>query len=172
MDPEFLLLQRMRLGDARAVETFVTKYYPKILQYCRLRTGDQGLAEDLTQDTFERFFRAFGEYQHRGKAANFLYTIAANACRDLARKNRELPLDTLPDRPDPAQAQPDLRLDLEAGFRALPEDLRETALLFFFQGCRQREIAKLQGISLPLVKYRIRRARALLTDYFREEEPS
>ena len=34
MDPDLLLLQRMKRGDDAAIEEFVRKYYPKILQYC------------------------------------------------------------------------------------------------------------------------------------------
>ena len=44
----------------------------------------------------------------------------------------------------------------------LPEELREVAILFFFQDLKQREIAELLGIKLSLVKYRIGRAKELL----------
>lgn len=169
MDPDLLLLQRMRLGDARAVETFVEKYYPKILQYCRIHTGRLQDAEDVTQETFEAFFRTLDRYRHYGKAANYLYVIAANGCRDLHRRKQELPLDQLPDPPDQRQGQLDLRLDLEGAFRSLPEALREAAVLFFLQGCKQKEIAQILDIGLPLVKYRIKRARELLSAYLGKE---
>ena len=55
MDMDFLLTQKMRMGDEKAVEAFVTKYYGQILRYCRLRIGDYGYAEDAAQETFERF---------------------------------------------------------------------------------------------------------------------
>ena len=169
MDADLLLLQRMRLGDSRAVETFVNKYYPRILQYCRLHTGGLQDAEDVTQDTFESFFRTLDRYRHYGKAAN--YVIAANGCRDLHRRKQPLPLDQLPEPPDGSQGQLDLRLDLEGAFRSLPEEIRETAVLFFLQGCKQKEIAQILGIGLPLVKYRVKRARALLSAYLGKEEP-
>lgn len=171
MDTDLLLLQRMRLGDSRAVETFVNKYYPRILQYCRLHTGELQDAEDVTQDTFESFFRTLDRYRHYGKAANYLYVIAANGCRDLHRRKQALPLDQLPEPPDGSQGQLDLRLDLEGAFRSLPEEIRETAVLFFLQGCKQKEVAQILGIGLPLVKYRVKRARALLSAYLGKEEP-
>lgn len=75
------------------------KYYPAILRYCRLHIDDYGYAEDMAQETFARFFRTLRQYRHYGKAANYLYAIAANACRDYYRqsKNRELPTEQLPD---------------------------------------------------------------------------
>lgn len=99
MDRDDLLVLKMRGGDEKALETFVEKYYPAILRYCRLHIDDYGYAEDMAQETFDRFFRTLRQYRHYGKAANYLYAIAANACRDYYRqsKNRELPTEQLPD---------------------------------------------------------------------------
>lgn len=36
MDEDFLLVQKMRMGDEKAFESFVTKYYPAILKYCQI----------------------------------------------------------------------------------------------------------------------------------------
>lgn len=55
-----------------------------------------------------------------------------------------------------------IRLDIERAVRKLPEEIREVAILFFFQELKQREIAELLHIKLSLVKYRIGRARELL----------
>ena len=51
-------------------------------------------------------------------------------------------------------------------FRRLP-----AAVLFFLQERKQREIAKILGIGLPLVKYRIHKARELLAQFLRKEAP-
>lgn len=169
MDPDLLLLRRMRQGDEEAVETFVRKYYPAILGYCRCHLDRPQEAEDLTQETFARFFASLDRYRHYGKAANYLYVIAGNLCKDYYRKGSSLPLD---EQSEPA-ARPlevlEERLDLEAAFRALPEDIRQTAILYFLQERKQREIAKILDIGLPLVKYRIRRARELLAHHLRKE---
>lgn len=163
MDPDRLLLQRMKLGDEAAIDRFVEKYYPLILRCCRAHIRDRGYAEDAAQETFARFFQSLPRYRHYGKAANYLYVIAGNLCRDLYRRQQELPLEELPEQP----MEPDLALaaDLQAALDALPEPLRETALLYFVQELRQREIADILGIGLPLVKYRVRQARQALRAY-------
>ena len=51
---------------------------------------------------------------------------------------------------------------IEQAVRKLPEEIRETAVLYFFQELKQREIAELLHIKLSLVKYRIGRAKELL----------
>lgn len=100
MDSDFLLIQKMKFGDEEAVNLFVRKYYPAILKYCRLHSSDFTYAEDMAQETFERFFKTLSQYRHYGKAANYLYVIASNICRDYYRKNREISMDELPEQPD------------------------------------------------------------------------
>ena len=169
MDSDFLLLHRMRHGDDQAIEVFVRRFYPRILQYCQLHIKDSGCAEDLTQETFEKFFRSLGQYQHRGKAANYLYTIAGNACRDFCKKPKEVPLEGLSREMGTEPEANDAHLAVALALDALPPELREAAVLFYIQGLKQREIADLLHISLPLVKYRLGKAKAQLQQILSEE---
>lgn len=165
MDRDFLLVQKMRMGDEKAIEIFVEKYYPRILSYCQVHIGDHGYAEDMTQETFERFFRSLKQYRHYGKAANYLYVIAANTCHDYHRKHKEIATETMPEQADTRADNAEERLDVQMAFKRLPEEVREVAVLYFLQEQKQKDIAVMLGIGLPLVKYRIRRARELLAGY-------
>ena len=170
MDADFLLLHRMRNGDDQAIEVFVRKFYPRVLRYCHLHIRDQGIAEDLTQETFARFFRTLNQYQHYGKVANYLYVIAGNLCRDHHRQPVELPVEELPEQPVCPMEALDLRLDVHRALEQLPTELREVAILYYFQELRQKEIARILGISLPLVKYRLRRAKEWLAQLLGKED--
>lgn len=170
MDTDFLLIRRMKNGDDAAIEAFVRKYYSSILRYCHLHIQDHGYAEDVTQEVFVRFFRTLNRYQHYGKALNYLYVIAANACRDHHRGTEEIPMDELPGQASCGMDSLDLRLDIHTALQRLPKELREVTILYFFQELKQNEIAKILGISLPLVKYRIKRAKELLADYLGQED--
>lgn len=173
MDPDFLLVQKMRLGDESAIDTFVNKYYSRMLRYCQLHIDDNGYAEDLTQETFIRFFRTLTQYQHYGKAANYLYVIAANLCHDYYRQNhgrkkKELPLESISEKPDPRAGDLEQSLDVRMALEALPEEMREVAVLYFQQERKQKDIAKILDIGLPLVKYRIRKIREFFQNYFEQ----
>ena len=170
MDRDFLLVQKMRMGDEKAIEIFVEKYYPRILSYCQVHIGDHGYAEDMTQETFERFFRSLKQYRHYGKAANYLYVIAANTCHDYHRKHKEIATETMPEQADTRADNAEERLDVQMAFKRLPEEVREVAVLYFLQEQKQKDIAVMLGIGLPLVKYRIRRARELLARYLGDGE--
>lgn len=170
MDSDFLLIHRMKAGDDAAIETFVRKYYPVILRYCHLHLKDQSDAEDATQEVFARFFRTLNQYQHYGKAQNYLYVIAGNFCRDQYRKPAEIPMEELPQQPVYSIEALDLRMDIHRALEQLPLELREVTVLFFFQELKQKQIAKILNIGLPLVKYRIKRAKALLAGYLGRED--
>ena len=167
MDEDRRLIHRMRQGDDSAIEEFVRKYYPAILRYCRVHIRDSGYAEDMAQETFAHFFRSLPQYRHYGKAANYLYVIAGNCCRDHCRKHQELPLEALP---ESAADSLEERMDVRLAMTRLPKEYREAAYLFFVQGLPQARIAKILGIGIPLVKYRIKRARTLLAALLKTEE--
>lgn len=181
MDRDFILMQRIKSGRDDAVEEFVRKYYPVILKYCRYHTTDKDIAQDLTQETFEKFFASLSRYQHRGKAANYLYVIAGNLCRDSHRRHSEIPLEereklseeygNLPGRGfaaseevNPMEAAED-RLLVEQALGHLPQELREVIILYYFQNLKLKEISQILQIGLPLVKYRMSRAKELLREY-------
>ena len=142
MDPDAGLIRRMNQGDDEAIEAFVRKYYPQILGYCCYHLRHRQDGEDVTQETFARFFASLDRYRHYGKAANYLYVIAGNLCRDHLRRRQELPLEDLPQEEAPP-ADWDTRLDLEAAFRALPEEIQVVAVLCLLQERKQREAAKI-----------------------------
>lgn len=53
---DFLLIRKMKQGDDTAFDLFVHKYYQEILNYCHYHCFDKAYAQDLTQETFVRFF--------------------------------------------------------------------------------------------------------------------
>lgn len=62
------------------------------------------------------------------------------------------------------------RLDVKRALDSLPAELKEAAILYYFQELKQREIADILGIGLPLVKYRISRAKEEMKKLLGEEE--
>lgn len=170
MDRDFLLLRKMRQGDEAAIECFVRKYYPAVLKYCHLRIWDKSEAEDLTQETFERFFRSFDTYRHRGKAANYLYMIAGNLCRNFYKKKRADAVQEVPEQIESPMDVLEEKMDLEGAIQKLSDEMREVVILYYFQELKLKEIAAVLNIGLPLVKYRVKRAKELLAAYLKEED--
>ena len=79
-------------------------------------------------------------------------------------------MEELPEQPVCQMEVLDLRMDVHRALEQLPPELLEVAILYFFQELKQKEIARILGIGLPLVKYRIRRAKELLAGYLGKED--
>ena len=176
MDADFLLIKKMKRGDETALDLFVHKYYGEILKYCGYHCADRAYAEDLTQETFVHFFAKLSKYQYRGKTKNYLYTIAGNLCRDFYRKARELPAEeqALQENIEAEDCSMEYsilnKLMIESALGQLSDELREIVILYFFQELKLAEIADILGISLSLVKYRVRQSKILLKEVMRKEE--
>lgn len=164
MISDFLLIQKIRDGDNRAGNEFVKKYYPLIYQYCFLHIHDRDYAEDMTQETFVRFFEAVMNRTDIAKVKSYLYRVAGNTVKNYYRKKKELLLEKLPDTVENNAADIEVRLDIERAVACLPDEIREITILFFFQGLKQKDISDLLGIKLSLVKYRVSKAKELLSE--------
>lgn len=174
MDADFLLIRKMRQGNEAAFDLFVHKYYKDILTYCSYHCPDKEYAEDITQETFVRFFAKLSGYHHRGKIKNFLYTIAGNLCKDYLKKVKEIPVEDL--EPEKGIEQKERQMEdvlnvfaVECALKQLPDELHEVVILHYFQGLRLTEIAGILQIGLPLVKYRLKRAKVQLEGLLRLE---
>ncbi len=163
MTSDFLLVQKIRNGDNRAGNQFVEKYNSFIYQYCFLHIHDQERAEDMAQETFVRFFGALMSGTEIGKAKSYLYRIAGNIIKNDYKKKKEILLDQLPDIEEENLTDIEIRLDVERALDQLPEEIKETTILFFFRELKQKEISDLLNIKLSLVKYRVSKAKELLS---------
>ncbi|MBQ7924715.1 MAG: sigma-70 family RNA polymerase sigma factor [Lachnospiraceae bacterium] len=63
----------------------IEEQYDKIYRYCYFRVKNQHTAEDITQETFLRFFES-SSYKDTGRPLAYLYTIARNLCIEEFRK--------------------------------------------------------------------------------------
>lgn len=154
----------MKQGDDNAFDLFVHKYYQEILSYCHHHCFDKTYAEDLTQETFIRFFTRLPDYHYKGKTLNYLYTIAGNLCKDYLKKTKEILLEE-------NQAEQILnRVLIEQVLEQLPDELRDVLTLYYFQELKLTEISGTLQIGLPLVKYRLQKARKQLKELLGKEE--
>lgn len=131
-----LLVHLARAGDEDACEKLVKKYYPSIYQYCLLHIYDPYEAEDLTQEVFTRFFSNLYRYKEYGKVKNYLYTIAGNTVKNYYKKKKDIPSEELLKSEDSSKNHVEelgVRLTIEQAVRKLPEEIRETAVLYFFK---------------------------------------
>ena len=133
----------------------LTEIYDKIYRYCFYKLRNSAAAEDITQETFLRFFARNSKIK-RGEDMAYLYTIAKNLCTDHFRKKQaeELPEDY------PAEefsGASDTKIAVRAALDSLDETHREIVVLRYIGGLSVNETAETVGISRFAV-YRLERA--------------
>jgi RNA polymerase sigma-70 factor (ECF subfamily) len=133
-------------------------------------------AEDLTQETLLRAWRALERFEPRAQFQTWLYRIATNACLDELerRPRRPEPIDLFPDRPPDEAASPTydpaaryairegMELALLRAIQQLPG--RQRAVLIFRDvlGWTAPEVAEILESTVASVTSALQRARATI----------
>ncbi|QSR83876.1 RNA polymerase sigma factor [Methylacidimicrobium sp. B4] len=179
-DPDWQLMARLAKEDDRALNALMDRWQERLFHFlCRV-TGDQASAADLAQETFVRVYEARHKVRQEGRFSAWLFTIAANLSRNLARWRRRHPTvsltetaeqdgsPTLEDRLG-EQRSPGARLETEelctqvrSAILSLPSPLKETLILFEYEELSYEEIAQALGCSRKIVEMRLYRARKRL----------
>lgn len=146
----------------------IQEYYDKIYRYCYFKVGNSTLAEDLTQETFLKYFGQ-NSYIERGKKLAYLYTIARNLCIDILQKKQSQPLTN--DIPD---VEPFERLELHIvvrqALKLLPAKEQELLLLRYVNDVSVGEIATIMEISRFAVYRKTKSALESLKILLKEED--
>ena len=81
------LVGRCQRGDRLAIEVLIRRYQNYVFRLCYLVMRNEQDAEDMTQETFIRAFRALPKFEMRQGTSfdAWLYRIAVNACRSRMR---------------------------------------------------------------------------------------
>jgi RNA polymerase sigma-70 factor (ECF subfamily) len=75
-----------RRDIAGDVDRLYTEHAERLLGFLVYQTGDRVLAEDILADTFERVLTARSGWRGRASEKTWLYSIALNRLRDVARR--------------------------------------------------------------------------------------
>lgn len=87
MDPLTHLLVAARDGDRDALGDLVARTQPDVWRFCASIVGAEG-ADDATQETYLRAWRAARGFRAEASARTWLLAIARRVCWDQAKKQR------------------------------------------------------------------------------------
>ena len=178
-----------KLTENELAEKFYQLVWPEranILRFAMFLTHRTTDAEDLTQETLLKAWRALDRFQtqnHNTKA--WLLTILRNCWTDSFRRTRHeqnhVALETLPQEPpEPErveQPEEDQRRDVDAilnsfsdqriidALRAMGEDYRWAILLVDVSSLSYEEAAAAMGVPVGTVRSRLFRGRRMVRDF-------
>ena len=154
------LVKQIRLGDEKAAEELIRRYYTSVLRYCKRQCFNLEKAEDLTQETFLKLFKNLLGYKEKGKFKAYLYTIANHLCIDESRKMKECSLENEEEIRDECDELRRIEDKSEIGYllNVLSPEQREAVILRFGEELSFWEIAKVMGCNMRTAQSRVRNA--------------
>lgn len=165
------LVHRALEGDGRAFTALVDRHAGACLRFATRMLGSVEDAEDVTQDSLYRAYRALGSYEQGTAFRTWLMAILVNRCRSamLYRHRREERVAIDPDRVAKASVDADvdgfaLREAIDRAVASLDADLREAFLLKHVEQLSYDEMAEITGVGVSALKMRVKRACERLRD--------
>ena len=171
------LVCRVRSGDLCAFNRIVLRYQAQVVNLAARMLGNRSQAEDVAQETFISAYRGLGRFRG-GNLRAWLLRIAANASRDVMRRRRRRPEDSLDESLDNPSFQPasegespesyaqrrELNAELQRAIVSLSENHRAVLVLIDVQGLSYEEAGEVLETSVGTVKSRLSRARSRVRD--------
>jgi RNA polymerase sigma-70 factor, ECF subfamily len=171
---EHELIAQVRAGDAVAERRLYDRHVDRIYRLAYRLTGDDTLAQDLTQDTFIRAFDRLAGFRGESAFGTWLHAIAMtvifNGLRKVKRfRQREVDLDdAVAVGAEDGDADPDLKHKLARAVRDLPLKYRTVFVMHDVEGYTHEEIGATLGFPPGTSKAQLFRARARLRDALAE----
>ncbi|HET8782039.1 MAG TPA: sigma-70 family RNA polymerase sigma factor [Pyrinomonadaceae bacterium] len=166
------LVTRVCQGDAEAFRLIFERYSRPVISFIFDMVNDRGLAEELTQETFVRAYRAMRTMRKDTKLSTWLFGIARNVARESirarVRANNHVDIadksvmDLSDNKPVPVDGLLSKELNelIRRSLAALDEDKRLVFTLKVLHQCSYEEIAAITGFSVAKLKTDLHRARA------------
>ena len=147
----------------------IEEQYDKIFRYCCFRIYDRQLAQDITQETFLRFFGQDLRLDN-GRELSYLYTIAKNLCADEFRKKPVYNVEDVEDTASGDTAEEWVnKLVLRAAIEKLPREEQELLFLRYVNEISVTSICRMTGISRFSVYRRLSKALKRLKGSLKKE---
>ncbi len=168
------LLKKLKRGDEKAFEQFVTEKQDKIYSVCVNMLKNIYDAQDAAQDTFIKAYRALKSFKGESSLDTWLTKIAVNTCLDIIRRRHDtVDIDEVYGVADPRTPDGEYEADVRRravrqSLARLPSELREVIVLKDIEGYSYEEISEILVINIGTVRSRLHRAREKIKKIFLE----
>jgi RNA polymerase sigma-70 factor (ECF subfamily) len=187
---EELLTRYRDEGRPEDFNALVRRYERELYRYLARYLGDKSLADDVFQNTFLQVHMKRGLYESGRPVRPWIYSIATHQAVDALRKVGRHPTVSLDLRTSTGDSDPSALVDLlvsetpgplanlqgeerkewvRQAIEKLPDALRQTLILAYFQDLKYREIADILKIPVGTVKSRLHAALTKLQESARAD---
>jgi RNA polymerase sigma-70 factor (ECF subfamily) len=159
-------------GDLEAFEELIRRMQRRVYGFSYQHLRDLDEAQDLTQEIFVKLYRNLDRFDQTRPFEPWFWKLAANTAINYRRKRVPTPSDRSADdaaaAPERAQHDPVL---VEA-LAELDPSYRMPLLLHYYADLSLEQVALTLNLTIPAIKSRLHRARALLRNALAESTES
>lgn len=144
----------------------VDRWGPAVYRLACAVTGSRSDADDVFQEVFLRYHRAAPAFESETHEKAWLLRVTVNRCKSLLAspwRKRSVPLEDVYACPGPEASA------VAEALAALPPGDRTLLHLYYYEGYRTEEIARLLGRNGATVRSQLTRARQKLSRLLKEE---
>jgi RNA polymerase sigma-70 factor (ECF subfamily) len=174
-DRDEWLMARVALGERDCLEALVRRHASRLLTFLERMAGDRHRGEELFQEVFLAVWLKRRQYEFPRPFKPWLYAIAANKCRAVARGRRLAavaledaapwaPASAVPSPEESAVATETAAL-VAAAVTLLPAQQRAVVVLRVWEGLSYAEIAEAVGRTEATVRSHMHHGLAALRKY-------
>lgn len=154
----------------RSFKKFYLDNFHKVKNFANVYLNDEFMSENIAQDIFIKIYEARGRLKTDDSLLPYLYSATRNRCMNELRRRKMLrsysedaeyrfKVDLASESLDAQNlSENDINLVNETYWKtlnALPKATRETFLLHRDGGLKYQDIAKVSGVSIKTIEYRI-----------------
>lgn len=177
-DPDLESMRRLQGGEDLALNDLMGRWRSPLIAFVLRYLGSQHEAIDLAQETFVRVYEHRHAFKAQAKFSSWLFSIAANLCRNQLRWRARHPTISLEaeeeeegggrqlEEPSPSPAENAVDREtaeaVKREIQLLPHDLRVAVILSVYDERSHEEIGEVLGCSAKAVESRLYRAREAL----------
>jgi len=146
------------------LETKFNMYGTILYKICIVMMANESDAEDAVQDTFLKYIKKKPEFEGLEHERAWFIRVAVNVCKDMLRARKwrtTVDIDDLVeltrDEPEPFE-----KTETFEQILTLPPKYKTVIYLYYAEGYKVEEIARMIGASASAVKMRLKRGRGML----------
>ncbi len=179
MTDDHTIVANVQAGKRGAFEHLVGQHQKLVWHIVYRMTGNNADAEELAQETFLRVARTLGQFRFESKLSTWIGRVAYSvAVRYLERRRVELDdaadhehaPDHATDGPQQTTARMQTAQTVNHALSQLPPLPRTIVSLFYQEGYKVAEIARITGVPDGTVKSHLARARKTLQALISKED--
>jgi RNA polymerase sigma-70 factor (ECF subfamily) len=146
-------------------------YWPKVYRQCMGYINDPDTAKDITQETFIKVWQQLPKFRNESSIGTWIFRIAVNACLGQIREDKKMPKSEFPKEMVQVTLV-DIEPQVQFLYKCISElpEIERIIISLELEELKQKEIAKIVGLSEGNTRLRIHRIKEKLIKKFQRYE--